>query len=70
MKTKARELIAMQKPTDVVATVDGEDQNGSCGGEPGSPNQARMCSIERHRLVAMQLEIPWETYKTLNGIRE
>jgi hypothetical protein len=38
--------------------------------EAASPHQARMCALERHRQVAMQLEIPWDIYKTLNGIHD
>jgi hypothetical protein len=49
--------------------ADGDDWDCSFD-EATSPRQARMCALERHRQVAMQLEIPWDTYKTLNGIHD
>lgn len=62
--------MAMQESDEIPSLLEGSDNWSCAGGEAVSPRLARMCALERHRKVARQLEIPWETYKALNGIRE
>lgn len=60
----------MEKSSDLPPLVEVNDHQGCFGHEGASPDQARICALARHRHVARQLEIPWDKYKTLNGIRE
>lgn len=60
----------MQKLVEQDLSVGEAEEQTRCAKGPGSPKQARMCALERHRHVAEQLEIPWDQYKFLNGISE
>lgn len=60
----------MEKSTEIPPLVEDNDHLGCFGHESASPHQARICALARHRAVATRLEIPWDKYKTLNGIRE